>query len=100
LSETIRISIDRDIIDLAENFLANRRSQKQEWRKAVADGNIDALRRLGHELKGTAASFGFQGLSNLAKEMEKAVTGGDLARAEDTVERMIGFLDNATILPR
>lgn len=100
MSETIRISIDRDIIDLAENFLANRRSQKQEWRKAVADGNIDALRRLGHELKGTAASFGFQGLSNLAKEMEKAVTGGDLARAEDTVERMIGFLDNATILPR
>lgn len=100
MNETFTVAVDPDIIDLAETFLRNRRDQIQSWREAVATGNIPVLRRLGHELKGTAGAFGFHHLSKLAAELEKTLGNGDLARSGDTVERMIDFLDHVTVVSR
>lgn len=93
MKETVSVAVDKEIVDLAERFLSNRRNQKWQWREAVADGNVDLLRRLGHDLKGTAGAFGFSGLRDLAGELEKEVAVGDLKRAADTLERMIDILD-------
>jgi HPt (histidine-containing phosphotransfer) domain-containing protein len=100
LSDTPKVAVDPDILDLAETFLRKRRGQIQDWRKAIADGDEQALRRLGHELKGTAGSFGFHDLSGMAAELEAAVIGGDLATAAEKLERMIDFLDRVDLVPR
>lgn len=99
LPETINVAVDRDIIDLAESFLCNRRGQIEEWRKALADEDIDVLRRLGHDLTGTAGSFGLHELSRLARELEAGVADGDLAKARTTMERVIEFLDRVAVIP-
>jgi HPt (histidine-containing phosphotransfer) domain-containing protein len=94
------VAVDRDIIDLAERFLNNRRGQAQEWIEAVETGNDPVLLRLGHEIKGTAGAFGFHALADLGEELEEAVSADDLAHAEDTLERMIAFLERVTVVPR
>jgi HPt (histidine-containing phosphotransfer) domain-containing protein len=99
LNESFTIAIPSDIIDLAERFLTNRRGQTQQWRQVSSRGDVEVLRRLGHELKGTAGSFGFTELARLAERLEEAAVCQDVAEARDTVERMIDFLDKATIVP-
>jgi len=94
------VAVDREYIDLAENFLRNRRQQRQEWRAALADGNDEILRRVGDELKGTAAAFGFYSLSDLAAVLEEALESGDKGAAGSTLERMIELLDRAAVVPR
>lgn len=97
---SITVAIDPEIVDLAESFLRNRRAQVQDWRDAVAAGNQQALRRLGHELKGTAGAFGFHGLSELGVELEKMLINDDQAAARDRVEQMIDYLERVAIAPR
>ena len=93
------VAVDREIVDLAEQFLENRRTQNQEWQEAVEEGNTELLRRLGQDLKGTAGAFGFQSLCKLAEELEDAVGSGDLGTTTDALERLIDVLDRTTVKP-
>ncbi len=99
-NDSITVAVDPEIIDLAESFLRNRRAQIQDWRDAIAAGNQQVLRRLGHELKGTAGAFGFYGLSELGVELEEMLMNDDEAAARDRVERMIDYLERVAIAPR
>ena len=100
MNDIFTVTVDTDIVDLAEIFLSNRRGQIQFWREAIAARNMPVLRRLGHELKGTAGAFGFQQLSSLGAELEEKVANGDLNGSDDTLERMIDFLDRVAVIPR
>ena len=100
MNDIFTVTVDTDIVDLAEIFLSNRRGQIQSWREAIAARNMPVLRRLGHELKGTAGAFGFQQLSSLGAELEEKVANGDLNGSDDTLERMIDFLDRVAVIPR
>ncbi len=98
--DPLTIAVDEDIIDLAENFVLNRRDAAQRGREAVAAGDLDALRRIGHELKGTAGSYGFRDLSTIGAKLEEAAIAGNLADAGDAVERMADFLARVTLVAR
>ena len=100
MNDIFTVTVDTDIVDLAEIFLSNRRGQIQSWQEAVATANLPLLSRLGHELKGTAGAFGFQQLSSLGAELEEKVANGDLNGSGDTLERMIDFLDRVAVIPR
>jgi HPt (histidine-containing phosphotransfer) domain-containing protein len=98
LNETFTVAVDPDIIDLAEIFLSNRRSQIQEWREAVAAGNTQLLHRLGHEIKGTAGSFGFHDLSKLGAQLEHTLAEGNIEGTEYTVKQMIDYLSRVEVV--
>jgi len=100
LNQTFPIAVDPDIIDLAESFISNRRSQIQKWREAAAVGNARLLHRLGHEVKGTAGAFGLREFSELGAQLEHTVADGNLERMGDTVERMIDFISRVEVVPR
>lgn len=100
MNDTFTVAVDSDIIDLAEGFLDNRRGQIPEWRQAVVAGNTQLLHRLGHEVKGTAGSFGFHDLSELGAQLERTVIDGNLASAGDTLERIIDFLSRVEVVQR
>ena len=47
-------------------------------RSAVASGNPDAIAKLGHKLKGTAANLAVEALLELAERLEKAARIGEM----------------------
>ena len=93
------ITVDKDIIDLAEGFLRNRRVQALRARVAVEAGDLESLRRIGHELKGTAGSYGFRDLSAIGAALEAAAEAGDLPGCRHASDRMLDFLDRVAIAP-
>lgn len=96
----LAVAVDRDIIDLAEDFLRNRHSQARRAREAISAGDVEVLRRVGHELKGTAGSYGFHDLSTIGAELERAALDGDLDGAGKAVERFAAFLERVSVVPR
>jgi HPt (histidine-containing phosphotransfer) domain-containing protein len=93
------VSVDKDIFDLAETFLQNRRGQTRGWRDALDAGDLHALRRVGHEIKGTAGAFGFGDLSAIGAALEQSAVDGDLERAGEMTEQMIDLLDRLAVVP-
>ena len=99
MHEPFTVAVDKDIIDLAEGFLRNRRVQALRARVAVEAEDFESLRRIGHELKGTAGSYGFRDLSAIGVALEAAAEAGDLSGCRRASDRMLDSLDRVAIAP-
>lgn len=65
------IQIDPEIADIVPVFFENSRAHIERAKNGLAQGDWPALMRVGHSLKGSGASFGFQRVSELGQELEK-----------------------------
>lgn len=81
------------INELIDAFLDDAPKLVGELRSALEAKNADAFRRAAHSLKSNAATFGADGLSGLAKELEMlgkenrlAETGSRLGALKEAVE--------------
>ena len=100
MREPFTVCVDTDILDLAEDFLDNRRRVADRAQEAAARSDLDLLRRIGHELKGTAGSYGFRELSVIGASLETAAIAGDMGQADEALARMADFLTHVSIVPR
>ena len=49
---------------------------------------------LGHKLKGTGAGYGFEELTSLGGQIEKAATSRDAARVQMSVDALASYIEN------
>ncbi|MGH7878996.1 MAG: Hpt domain-containing protein, partial [Candidatus Binataceae bacterium] len=80
----LMIQVDPDLSDLMPGFLANKRLDADKIMAAAATADYAALRGIGHKIKGEGGSFGFDRISEIGAEIERAATNQDLA----TVRRL------------
>lgn len=96
--ETARLSVEvaGELRDLIPRFLANRRAEVDALRAAVARGDPEAARRIGHTLKGVGGGYGFDEITRLGAAIETAArAGGDGLRA--LADELAEYLDRVEI---
>jgi HPt (histidine-containing phosphotransfer) domain-containing protein len=64
------IYVDPDLADYIPTFVANRKKELIQAKSDLDAKNFEALRALGHTLKGCCASYGFVELGELGKKLE------------------------------
>lgn len=76
------------LTDIHKRFVESLPAELERLRAAVEMRNGDALKQHGHRLKGSAATFGFQAVADLAADLERnELSSPDLvAAAEATLE--------------
>jgi signal transduction histidine kinase/DNA-binding response OmpR family regulator len=82
--------------ELVRLFEDDARRRLAEIREAVAKGDVEAVRRAAHTLKGSVANFTADGAFAAAKDLETAAREGradDLGRLADALEREIAALE-------
>ena len=60
-------------------FLDRRRADAARVLALLEGPEFDEIRRLGHDLKGVGASYGFDPITNIGRCLEDAARRGDLA---------------------
>ncbi|MCA9523520.1 MAG: response regulator [Myxococcales bacterium] len=83
---------DRDLFEMADWYLGNRRNELAAMRQLLEQGDFDELRRLGHNMKGTAGSYGFPPLSQLGARIELFADAGDANAITSQIELLETFL--------
>jgi CheY-like chemotaxis protein len=71
-------------------FIKARTDDLRDMRTAIGNKDFQALARLGHKVKGSAASFGFEEVSQAGIELEHAANGQDL----DLCQALVGKIDH------
>lgn len=71
--EKILVHIERGLEELIPMFFEESENEIQELRAAVASGDLTTIKLLGHRIKGSSLSYGFEGMSIIGKEIEDAV---------------------------
>jgi len=78
MSEPITVKIDPILAELVPKFLARSKQTVAEFHAAAESGDLEAARRIGHAMLGTASSYGFHEMAAIGKEIERAAQSGDL----------------------
>jgi HPt (histidine-containing phosphotransfer) domain-containing protein len=75
------------------NYYQRRKLDLETLRNALNEKRIEDFKRIGHQIKGNAPSFGFDDLAEIAKKME-TVTDRDLnSVGSDVVEKFKKWID-------
>lgn len=85
-------SLDEDVRELMPVFLGARRRDLAALHDHLQRSDYRALTRMGHNIKGTAASYGFASLSILGKQLEAAGRRADTAAVHQLAEQLAAHL--------
>jgi PAS domain S-box-containing protein len=70
-SGTLEIVIDPDLEDLIPDYVANRRKEVLDLIAALERKDFNHIQAVGHKLRGSAGSYGFEALSEVGKVLEE-----------------------------
>lgn len=92
MSEKIIIKVDPDLEDLIPGFLANRSKDVTSIRALLQADDFDAIRILGHSMKGAGGGYGFDRITELGDTIEIAAVAGDAATIAEANDALDDYL--------
>jgi signal transduction histidine kinase/CheY-like chemotaxis protein/HPt (histidine-containing phosphotransfer) domain-containing protein len=72
------VDVDPDLADLIDGYLDKARERVVTIEAALAEGRLEHIRQLGHNLRGTGAMYGFEHITDLGEALEGAVLSADI----------------------
>lgn len=95
---TIIINVAKDLEDLIPMFMKNRNKELETLRAALAAGDMEQLRQLGHRMKGVGNSYGFEKVSVLGNQIEGGAKATDLPGLEARIAEYTDYLARVKIV--
>jgi CheY-like chemotaxis protein len=84
-----------EIRELVPGYLQARREEVPVLQEALARGDFETVRRLGHNLKGTGSGYGYPELTALGSRLQEAAAEADLGRLRESLAGLEAFLRRA-----
>ncbi len=76
------------LADLRAGYLDRQCTEMHGLDQALQSGDFAALRKAGHNLKGTGAAYGYSELTDIGRALEAAAQGEDAAAVEALLDRI------------
>jgi HPt (histidine-containing phosphotransfer) domain-containing protein len=96
--QKIVVNVDMELEDLIPGFLENRRGDVNRLRSALAEGDFDTIRVLGHSMKGSGGGYGFDAITAIGREIEDAARARDSEAIARCVEQLADYLDRVEVV--
>mgnify|MGYP001545904527 CR=1 FL=1 len=91
------IHVDAELADLVPRYINNRWSDLNLARSLLAGRDFEQLAKIAHRIRGSAASYGFVGLGQIAGYLQQAAFNADSGNIERALDRYEQYLRNAKI---
>ena len=98
--QEIIVHVDSWMADLITPFMEHRREDIAALLNYLGEGNYEAAWDLGHDIKGTAAVYGFVGLARIGQSIELAAQERDFKGLEALAEELSDYLDRVKLVYR
>ncbi len=93
------VEADPELAELVPGFLARKREDVAALMTAVEELDYQALRSIGHRIKGEGAGFGFDVISDIGRALEDAARAQDAGAAQHLVQALADYLDAVEVRP-
>jgi HPt (histidine-containing phosphotransfer) domain-containing protein len=94
----IVVPVDPDLIDLIPGFLSNKRKDSATIAELADKADYEALRGLGHKLKGEGGGYGLDAISAIGVALEGAAAARDLAAIRRCHSELLAYLEAIEIV--
>jgi signal transduction histidine kinase/DNA-binding response OmpR family regulator len=90
-ADELVVRVEQGMEDVVPGYLEKRRKDVDLYRQALAAGDFDAVRMLGHKMKGTGAGYGFPVLTEIGGAIEQAALKKDAGSVAAGVDRLAWY---------
>lgn len=95
--EKITVKIDPDLEELIPGFLENRNKDITNLKAAFSRSDFEALRSIGHSLKGVGGGYGFAMITQLGADIELLAKANDISRIRQCISELEDYLQRIDI---
>ena len=85
-------NLDPAVRALLPGYLTNRRKDLEVFKKLLAAEQVDEIRRLGHNIKGSGGSYGLDDFTEIGNNIEQAALANDI----QTLTRLLEDFEQCT----
>jgi HPt (histidine-containing phosphotransfer) domain-containing protein len=78
--------------EMRVKYIERRQRDLEELKQAINAGNLEPFQRIGHQLKGNGATYGYEELGELGRRMEEAGNNKSTAEAEACLAEFIRWI--------
>lgn len=93
-----QVTVDPELEAIIPRYMEIRFEELAQLEQAIADEDGETARMLGHKLKGTGASYGFEKLTELGAAIEISAKDNDLATARDLAVEVRSYIENVEVV--
>lgn len=87
------VVVERDLEDLIPGFMQKRQDDIKAILTAVHTKDYEAIRVIGHTLKGIGAGYGFDKITELGAVIEQAGKQQDAGKAQELAQELKQYLN-------
>lgn len=95
---TLKVTVAKDLADLIPVFFKNRHKELETLRSALAGGDFEQLRQLGHRMKGVGNSYGFATVSEIGKRIEDGARDANRDAIEACISEYTVYLSRVQVV--
>jgi HPt (histidine-containing phosphotransfer) domain-containing protein len=92
------VVIDKDLEDLIPGYLENRRQDMDSILSALERNDFEGIRSVGHKMKGSGGGYGFDGITEIGRDIEAAAKNAIKQDIREQTERLRDYLDRVKII--
>ena len=89
----IKVAVEEGMEDVVPRYLAKRKAEIPLYFAALEKGDMEAIRGLGHRMKGTGGGYGFPELTELGGALEKAAELADAPEIRRKTQECEAYLN-------
>ena len=95
--EKILVTPDPDLAEEAEWYMGQLKTYSANITEAFARKDFESVRTMGHRMKGSGVSFGFDGASKIGQALEEAAGNSDAAALQTAAEKLADYVKRVEI---
>ena len=92
-----KVSVDQDLKGLIPIFMNNREEDVEKLKELLAASDLERIKQLGHNLKGTGGGYGFDKNTEFGRQIEEAAKEEDEDSLEELIEDLEIYLEEVEI---
>jgi HPt (histidine-containing phosphotransfer) domain-containing protein len=94
----LTVTVAKDLEDLIPVFMTNRAKEIDALRTALAAGDFEQLKQLGHRMKGVGRSYGFILVSDIGKRIEDGAAQKDKGAIGVSIGEYADYLSKVKVV--
>ena len=96
-ADRIKVVVDCDLEELIPGFLENRQEDIKSILCSLEADDYDAVRILGHSMKGSGGGYGFDAISEIGQSLELSAKKKDAGAIKQMVSNLANYLEKVDI---
>jgi HPt (histidine-containing phosphotransfer) domain-containing protein len=92
------VHVESDFEPLISKFMTNRKNEVVTMRDALAQQDLETVRKVAHGMKGAGGSYGFDRITTMAATIEHTAKTGTSAGLAEELDRLAIYLEQVHVV--